>query len=55
MGTAARIELAELVNEQWVLPPLEKRDWVGPGGSLSQQRARLSAHDNGHFFPRGAD
>ena len=50
-----RIELAELVNESWVLPPPESVVWVGRNGSLSRQRARLSSRDCGHRSPRGAD
>ena len=46
-----RIELAELVNEPWVLPPPESVHWVGRNGSLSRQRARLSSRDCGHRFP----
>ena len=46
-----RIELAELVNEPWVLPPPESVHRVGRNGGLSRERARLSSQDCDHRSP----
>ncbi len=50
-----RIELADLVNEPWALPPRESVIGSIVCGSVSRQRARLSTRDCGHQFPRDAN
>ncbi len=46
-----KIELAELVNEPWVLPPPEQRARGSRDGGLSRAAGSISSRDRGHAPP----